>query len=268
MARLVAAKCPNCGANVRIDPASDYATCSYCHTSSFVQTPKRRLTEEARAHHQPAFEVAPSQHGTLVAVFAAAGVVLIGTVAVVVAARSEPSPSARKLETVSEPEKLPSREPSRDWVVPGHNETPKLPPPVLDDGVAAAATSSKARSKSEPGRALSGLEPRVRDGAITVSGRLDRGVIQSKVRAQHGRFRACYEQALARDRSLRGRLSVRFVIGRDGAVSNVSNGGSELADSAMNTCVIRAFYGLSFPAPESGIVTVLYPVSFEAVEKR
>jgi hypothetical protein len=266
VARLVAAKCPNCGANVRIDPASDYATCSYCHTSSFVQTPKRRLSEEARAHHQPAFEVAPSQHGTLVAVFAAAGVLLVGTVAVVVAATSKPSPSARKLE--SEPDKLPSREPSRNWVAPAQEATPKFPPPVPDDGVNDGGSSSKKGSKSEPARPLSGLEARVRDGAITVSGRLDRAVIQSKVRAQHGRFRACYEQALARDRSLRGRLSVRFVIGRDGAVSNVSNGGSELADSAMNACVLRAFYGLSFPAPEGGIVTVLYPVMFDAVEKR
>jgi hypothetical protein len=27
-------------------------------------------------------------------------------------------------------------------------------------------------------------------------------------------------------------------------------------------CVIRAYYGLSFPQPEGGIVTVVYPIMF------
>ncbi len=55
---------------------------------------------------------------------------------------------------------------------------------------------------------------------------------------------------------------MRFVIGRDGAVSNVGNGGSDLPDAGVVSCVARAFYGLSFPAPDSGIVTVTYPIVF------
>jgi hypothetical protein len=55
-------------------------------------------------------------------------------------------------------------------------------------------------------------------------------------------------------------VSARFVIGRDGAVSNVSNGGSDLPDGGVVSCVISAFYGLSFPQPEGGIVTVVYPI--------
>jgi hypothetical protein len=55
---------------------------------------------------------------------------------------------------------------------------------------------------------------------------------------------------------------VRFVIGRDGAVSQVGNGGSDLGDPAVVSCVVRAFYGLSFPQPENGIVTVTYPIVF------
>jgi hypothetical protein len=37
MARLVAAKCPNCGAALRLDPSAQWVTCSYCSTSSFIQ---------------------------------------------------------------------------------------------------------------------------------------------------------------------------------------------------------------------------------------
>jgi hypothetical protein len=90
-------------------------------------------------------------------------------------------------------------------------------------------------------------------GATQVSGRLPPEVIQRIVRQNYGRFRMCYEQGLSRNPNLEGRVSVRFVIGRDGSVSNVSNGGSDIPDSQVVQCVIRAYYGLSFPQPEGGI---------------
>ncbi|HYP98165.1 MAG TPA: AgmX/PglI C-terminal domain-containing protein [Polyangiaceae bacterium] len=101
---------------------------------------------------------------------------------------------------------------------------------------------------------------RVRMGATTVSGRLPPEVIQRIVRLNFGVFRGCYEQGLARNPNLEGRVSARFVIGRDGAVSNASNGGSDLPDSGVVSCVVSAFYGLKFPEPEGGIVTVVYPI--------
>ncbi len=104
--------------------------------------------------------------------------------------------------------------------------------------------------------------PKVRMGATTVNGRLPPEVIQRIVRQNFGRFRMCYEQGMARNPNLEGRVGVRFVIGRDGAVSNVGNGGSDLPDSAVVSCVISAFYGLSFPQPEGGIVSVTYPIMF------
>ena len=102
--------------------------------------------------------------------------------------------------------------------------------------------------------------PQVRMGATQVSGRLPAEVIRRIVRQNFGRFRLCYEQGLGRNPNLEGRVTVRFVIGRDGAVSNVSNGGSDLPDSNVVNCVVKAFYGLSFPKPEGGIVTVQYPI--------
>jgi hypothetical protein len=42
----------------------------------------------------------------------------------------------------------------------------------------------------------------------------------------------------------------------------VGNGGSDLPDPAVTACVTSAFRGLSFPAPENGIVTVIYPIVF------
>jgi hypothetical protein len=104
--------------------------------------------------------------------------------------------------------------------------------------------------------------PSVRMGATQVSGRLPPEVIQRIVRQNFGRFRLCYENGLRNNPNLQGRVSVRFVIGRDGAVSNVGNGGSDMPDGGVVSCVVRAFYGLSFPQPEGGIVTVTYPIMF------
>ena len=105
--------------------------------------------------------------------------------------------------------------------------------------------------------------PRVRQGALVIdNGRLPPEVIQRIVRQNYGRFRMCYEQGLTRNPNLEGRVAVRFVIGRDGTVSNASNGGSDLPDSGVVSCVISAYYGLSFPAPDGGIVRVAYPIMF------
>jgi FHA domain len=116
------------------------------------------------------------------------------------------------------------------------------------------------------GRLAMGHHPhgpgQMRPGATSVSGHLPPAVIQRIIRQNFGRFRMCYEQGLARNPNLEGRVAARFVIGRDGAVSNVSNGGSDIPDSGVASCVLNAFYGLSFPAPEDGIVTVVYPILF------
>jgi hypothetical protein len=102
--------------------------------------------------------------------------------------------------------------------------------------------------------------PQVRMSPGTVlSGRLPQDVIQRIVRQNFGRFRQCYEMGLRANPNLEGRVTARFVIGRDGAVSNVSAGG-DLPDAQVKSCVASAFYGLSFPSPENGIVTVSYPI--------
>ncbi len=120
------------------------------------------------------------------------------------------------------------------------------------------------------GRFLAGHKakpPTVRPlGVTSLSGKLPPEVIQRIVRQNFGRFRVCYEGGLRSNPALQGRVSVRFIIGRDGAVSNVSNAGSDLPDPNVVQCVSSAFYGLSFPEPEGGIVSVVYPILFQPGE--
>jgi hypothetical protein len=97
--------------------------------------------------------------------------------------------------------------------------------------------------------------------APMVRGRLPPEAIQRVVRQNQGRFRLCFEQALLAQPTLSGRIETKFVIGRDGSVTTASEGASDLP-ADVNTCVVRAFASLSFPKPEGGIVTVVYPLAF------
>jgi len=104
--------------------------------------------------------------------------------------------------------------------------------------------------------------PSVRSSELSVSGRLPPELIRRVVRQNHPRFRSCYEAALMTNPNLTGRVGVRFVIGRDGSVMNVADGGSDIPDPKLINCVQRAFYEIGFPRPEGGVVTVKYPISF------
>ena len=70
----------------------------------------------------------------------------------------------------------------------------------------------------------------------------------------------CYERGLAKNPSLAGRATVKFVIGRDGSVAVAEDGGSDLQDAGVVACIVKSFADLSFPKPEGGIVTVVYPL--------
>lgn len=102
--------------------------------------------------------------------------------------------------------------------------------------------------------------PKVRSGTAQVSGRLPPEVVQRIVRQNFGRFRQCYEGALATRPHLEGRAVVRFQIGKGGAVEGPVRLAPAFVDRALNECIKQAFLSLSFPTPEGGNVLVSYPL--------
>jgi hypothetical protein len=101
---------------------------------------------------------------------------------------------------------------------------------------------------------------------MQIKGAMPRDVVQRVVRANFGRFRACYAAGLRKDPALAGRLSIRFLIDTDGAVVAASLADDALPDPAVAACVVRAFYGLSFPATVGAEVTVTYPLRFSPTD--
>ncbi len=87
-------------------------------------------------------------------------------------------------------------------------------------------------------------------------------MIRRIVRQNDGRYRFCYESGLKANPNLQGRVTVRFLIDRTGAVAVASDSGSDIPDENVRRCVVSSFAALSFPPPDSGVVTVVYPIVF------
>jgi hypothetical protein len=106
----------------------------------------------------------------------------------------------------------------------------------------------------------------MRVGDPKVNGRIPAEVIQRIVRQNFGRFRLCYEDALRSNPALSGRVAVKFTIDRSGAVGMAADGGSDMPDQKVVSCVVRGFQNLTFPEPQGGMVTVTYPLVFSPGE--
>jgi tetratricopeptide (TPR) repeat protein len=101
--------------------------------------------------------------------------------------------------------------------------------------------------------------PKLRQGPVSVLGRLPKEVVQRIARQNFGRFRMCYETGLVRDPNLTGKVEVQFTIDSEGGVgSSKATTASTLPDPDVIACVSRTFYSLSFPSPDSDSVTVTF----------
>jgi hypothetical protein len=170
--------------------------------------------------------------------------------------QATPATTAQPIAAAPPPEGAKPPQPANDEMtehgVLGLLKTDPTPPswdgPELDRAFEGAVSREKA--------------PQVKAGAAGVSGRLPPEVIQRIVRANFDRFRTCYEHGLLKNPNLKGRVAVRFVIGRDGAVTSAVKDSSDLPDQGVVSCIVDAVAKIAFPKPEGGTVTVVYPISF------
>jgi hypothetical protein len=120
------------------------------------------------------------------------------------------------------------------------------------------------------GGQLGGCQPahaKIHEGTATVSGAIPVDVIRRIVRQNLGRFRLCYESEHKSDPKLQGHIDIKFIIDRDGSVSHAEAHRSNLPDRLVQ-CVVHGVEMLSFPQPEEGTVTVVYPIRFEPADGR
>jgi hypothetical protein len=130
-----------------------------------------------------------------------------------------------------------------------------------DEGLGSVQPIGPSPYDASMGHGLHGAK--IREGALTVSGRLAPEIVQRTARRHFDAFRACYEVALRDDPTLSGRVAIKIVIDASGKVSSSADAGSEIAAPEVARCVATRFAEIIFPAPEGGVVTAVYRLVFE-----
>lgn len=95
-------------------------------------------------------------------------------------------------------------------------------------------------------------------------GKLDPQAVEGIVQNGYKLFAHCYRDGLDRDPTLGGAVRLRFVIGANGRVARVIDGGSDLPDASVVVCVAESFFALEFPPPAGGNVHLRYRVHFDS----
>ena len=105
--------------------------------------------------------------------------------------------------------------------------------------------------------------PTVRQAKPQVQGALDTNVVRRVVRAHINEIRHCYDQGLARNPNLKGRVNVRFRIGGDGKVLAAEIAEDTLGDPTVGTCMLSSVKRWVFPKPAGSSVDITYPFVLE-----
>ena len=177
-----------------------------------------------------------------------------------VAGTAEPSPCAPCLEN--------SMDPSSCSLCPQGPLAPetKLVTKTKGRGQAAPQADGSAPNSPHSGSdallGRKGLTSAFNKRSGSSGGSLSREEIQRTLRRNMASIRHCYEQQVARQPNLEGRVNVRFTIAPDGSVSSADIASSTLGDVGVEACIKRAVTRIRFPQPQGGSVVVTYPFTF------
>jgi TonB family protein len=137
-----------------------------------------------------------------------------------------------------------------------------------------AGTASIGSLGTEQGRAVDLGPNRQREFKIDVvseapevdSSDLEQGKVSGWVKGRMGGIKACYENALKRNPSLKGKVIISFTITPAGTVEDAKTAGGSLGSSEVTECILGVVRGWRMPFKPAGPVTVVYPFVFSAAQ--
>lgn len=182
--------------------------------------------------------VPPSGNGKYIAV-ALLLLLLIGGAIVYKVMQKPPEPVVAVIDAGPPPPKPTGRNPDDD--VP-------LPPPVEDAGpdagkkVTVVTMSNQCDAKKCTGTTSSELET----------------MLAFRVKQAH----RCYDQALAQDATLKGKMTVSVRVGANGSVCSAAIASNDMGSPTVGNCVVNYFRGANFPPPKGGCADMNIPINF------
>lgn len=121
--------------------------------------------------------------------------------------------------------------------------------------VEAEEDAGKTQTKITSTRMSSGCDSRRCSGT---SGADLENALAFRVKQAH----RCYDNALAQDPTLRGKVTVSVRVGANGQACSAGIAANDMSSSNVASCVTGFFRGTNFPAPKGGCVDVNIPINF------
>ena len=73
----------------------------------------------------------------------------------------------------------------------------------------------------------------------------------------------CYDQALALDATLKGKVSIQVRVGANGGVCSAGIASNDMGTPNVANCVVNNYFrGANFPAPKGGCADIKVPINF------
>jgi pSer/pThr/pTyr-binding forkhead associated (FHA) protein len=135
-------------------------------------------------------------------------------------------------------------------------------------GIGAVGTKGRGGGLGSYGTGVGGLgkkgdrDVNVSTGSAVVMGSIDKELIRKVIQDHAAQIRYCYEQQLAVNPRLQGKVSIKWVINGDGSASNpqVDGSGTTLEDGKVHECMMARITSWQFPKPKGGgIAVITYP---------
>jgi hypothetical protein len=139
---------------------------------------------------------------------------------------------------------------------PTKNPDDEIPPPPPVEDASVEDAGKKPTTIATGGTGGSGCDVKKCSGGSTSD-------IETALAFRAKQSHRCYDNALAQDPTLRGKISVAVRIGANGTTCSAGVASNELASApAVAACVVSNFRSGTFPAPKGGCIDVNVPINF------
>ncbi len=125
-----------------------------------------------------------------------------------------------------------------------------------DAGGRIATKTVKTESKEKSGKEVA-VRVNIRDSlsSPTGTGTIDKSSVASVFSRRKGAIKACYESALKTNPNIKGKVSIKFVIGTAGRVTSVNVVENTTGDGSIGSCISGKVKSWKFPPASGGAVT-------------
>ncbi|WP_242395885.1 adventurous gliding motility protein GltG [Anaeromyxobacter oryzisoli] len=135
-------------------------------------------------------------------------------------------------------------------------------------GIGAVGTKGRGGGLGSYGTGVGGLGKKgdrdvsIASGTAQVMGSIDRELVRKVIQDHAAQIRYCYEQQLAINPRLAGKVSIKWIINADGSATlpEVDRGSTTLEDSKVHECMMSRITSWQFPKPKGGGQAIItYP---------